>query len=467
MMSRNRNLKIVCTVGPASCDESVLRSLLDAGMDVARLNFSHGAAETHLEVIARLRRLEPRLPILQDLAGPKIRIGEIPGGPVKLVDGETFVLTARMIEGDAQGASVSLSSLSRDVRPGDSIFLADGLIRLQVERIDGADVVCRVLHGGMLSSRKGVNLPGVALSAPTLTEKDRSDLALGIAAGVDYVALSFVRRAEDLHELRRVLAAAGSEAGVVAKIEKHEALGDLDRIVVAADAVMVARGDLGVEIPPESVPVVQKRIVGSCRARSKPVIIATQMLESMVWSERPTRAEASDVANAVLDGADAVMLSAETATGSFPVETVAMMDRIARAAEAYGRDSDAFARPPSHAAVDLVHAVCAGAVEIAERVGASVLACLTHSGATARILASHRPRVPLLALTDHAPVVRQLGLVWGTRAVPVPRIDDTERVLAAAREWVAREGFSGTLALTAGIPTKEKTPTNAVYVVRI
>jgi len=326
-------------------------------------------------------------------------------------------------------------------------------------------------------SRQGVNLPGVLISAPSLTEKDRSDLECGVAAAVDYVALSFVRSAADVLALRSLLAERMSAAGIVAKIEKREALDDFEAIVVASDAVMVARGDLGVEIPPEDVPVAQKRIIERCRARGKPVIIATQMLESMVRSSRPTRAEASDVANAVLDGADAVMLSAETASGVNAVESVRVMDRIARRAEAYAREPGA-----AHGALrdgapgqgaqagaveDPVRAVCAGAVEIAERVNASVLACLTHSGETARILASHRPGALILALTDHPPVVRRLALLWGTRAAQAPPFHQIEKIFDAAREWVRSERFTGTLVLTAGIPTHENAPTNAVHVVPI
>ena len=323
-----KRAKIVCTIGPASASKEIISRLIDAGMDVARMNFSHGTREDHRKVYELIRELSDRVAIIQDLQGPKIRVGEMPEGGVRLREGDRFILSTQEREGNEGGAHVTYPELNSDVKIGDNIYLADGIIHLQVEDVSGNDVVCRVIHGGILQSHQGVNLPGVDISTPSLTEKDRGDLEFGLDLGVDYVALSFVRSVEDVLELKRIIASHDSSAQVIAKVEKREALEALPDIVSASDAVMIARGDLGVELPTEDVPVYQKLIIRECISRGKTVITATQMLESMVHSERPTRAEATDVANAVIDGTDALMLSAETATGEFPVESVATMRRI-------------------------------------------------------------------------------------------------------------------------------------------
>lgn len=476
-----RRAKIVCTIGPASHGEPVLKGLVEAGMDVARINFSHGTRDGHRAAFETIRRLSDSVAIMQDLRGPKIRIGEIADGEVHLAEGEILTLTPRAVAGEARLIHVTYPALPADVSPGDSIYLADGVIHLEVDRISGDEVHCRVIHGGMLTSHKGVNLPGVSISTPALTDEDRDDLAFGLELGMDYVALSFVRSAVEVEEVGRLIREAGSKARVVAKIEKREALSELDRIIDAADALMIARGDLGVEIAPEEVPIVQKSIIVECLRRGKPVITATQMLESMTSSERPTRAEASDVANAVIDGTDAVMLSAETAVGDYPVETVQMMRRIIEHAEEYvGERSETsvadspyrrtdlpFYRPRGWSeAVQLTDAVCAGAVTVAEETGASAIACLTHTGTTARLMASHRPSVPILALTDLQPVVRLLALVWGVTAVRVDRIDETETVFVTARERFLEAGYAGRMVLTAGIPTGAKGPTNTIHIVK-
>lgn len=476
-----RRAKIVCTIGPASSGGEMLEGLVGAGMDVARMNFSHGGREEHGEVFEQVRRLSDRVAVMQDLSGPKIRVGEIEGGEMRLNDGEEITLTAEGAAGGAGGVvQVSHPGISEDLEPGADIYIADGVIHLKVERIEGRKLRCRVERGGVLGSHKGVNLPGVRISAPALTDKDREDLAFGLKLGVDYIAVSFVRGAGDVREVGRMVEESGSAAQVVAKIEKREALEELDGIIEVSDALMIARGDLGVEIPTEEVPVAQKAIVHECRRRGKPVITATQMLESMVAAPRPTRAEASDVANAVVDGTDALMLSSETAVGRYPVESVETMDRIIRRIEGYmasgrgspvclGRERDevgtgAWVRQKEDSLAD---AVSAGAVKVAAEMGAAAIACLTHSGMTAKMIAKQRPPVPVIALTDCSEVVRLMSLVWGVEAIMVERIESTERIFAAVKEKVFEAGYRGKVVLTAGIPTSGKTPTNTVYVVDV
>jgi len=497
-----KRAKIVCTIGPASRDRETLKRLIDEGMDVARINFSHGTRDEHREVYELIRELSDRVAVMQDLQGPKIRVGTMPEGGVRLREGENFILSTSEVEGDASGAHVTYPELHEDVRPGDNIYLADGVIHLVVESVEGMDVKCRVIHGGTLLSHQGVNLPGVRISTPALTEKDREDLEFGLELGVDYVALSFVRRVDEVLELKRIIAEHDSSAQVISKVEKKEALDSLEKIVEASDAVMIARGDLGVEVHTEDVPVYQKLIIHECLARGKPVITATQMLESMVHSERPTRAEASDVANAVVDGSDALMLSAETATGEYPVESVATMARIIEKMEGLigvnGRagDDKGAAAPggrgdgniryelgtgvygASHRRTDahpvkgdrdtqFLDAVCSGAVKVADEIGAEAIAVLTHSGRTARMIARYRPSVPIVALTDYMPVIRRMSLVWGVQTIPVESIEETERIFPIVKEKLSAAGFSGKIVITAGIPTMERTPTNTIHVFEV
>jgi pyruvate kinase len=461
-----RRAKIVCTIGPASSEASVLESLIEAGMDVARMNFSHGTREDHRRVFERIRKQSVSVAVMQDLKGPKIRVGTIEGGDVRLVDGESFTLTTRDTPGGREIASVTYPELARDVSKGDSIFLADGTIHLTVESVSGHDVSCRIVHGGLLSTGKGVNLPGVQIGVPALTEKDALDLEYGLELGVDFVALSFVTGPADVEALKERIRDAGSQAWIVAKIEKREALENLDGIIEAADALMIARGDLGVEIPVEEVPIVQKNIIRACRRSAKPVITATQMLESMIREERPTRAEASDVANAIIDGADAVMLSAETAIGAYPAPTVRIMSRIARRAEEYRSDTVAVSDRDEPGAEDReADTVSLGAVEIAEEIAASAIACLTHTGRTARMMARYRPKVPIVALTDNPSIMRVMGLVWGVRCVQIAAIDRTESIVSTVRTRLRELGFSGKAVLTAGVPTMERGPTNTINVI--
>ena len=462
-----RKTKIVCTIGPASSGEEALARLVEAGMDVARMNFSHGTREGHREIYGRIRELSGKVAVMQDLKGPKIRVGEIDGGDVRLLEGESFTLTSREVTGDAGMASVTYRGLADDVSPGDNIFLADGMIHLEVESVEKGDVGCRILHGGTLSTGKGVNLPGVRMSMPSITEKDLEDLSYGLELGVDLVALSFVTSPADVLGLKERIEKADSPAWVVAKIEKREALERLGEIIEAADALMIARGDLGVEIPVEDVPIVQKRIIQECRRAGKPVITATQMLESMVREERPTRAEASDVANAIIDGTDAVMLSAETAVGDHPEETVRVMGRIATRAEEYRAEDYPFDRGSPGEEHHEADSFSLGAVSIAEEIGASAIVCLTHTGRTARMISRYRPRVPIVALTDSPHISRLIGLVWGVRCVRIEAVEGTERILGTVRKRLLEMGFGGKAVLTAGIPTGHRGPTNTVTLLEL
>lgn len=466
-----KRAKIVCTIGPASRDVETLKRLIDAGMNVARMNFSHGSRDDHREVYDRIRNLSDSVAIMQDLQGPKIRVGVIEQGEILLATGEEITLTTGVAGSEEKVIPVTYPQLPDDVVIGNNIFINDGIIHLEVLGVGGREVRCRVIHGGIITSGKGVNLPGVKVSSPSLTEKDREDLDFGLNLGVDYVALSFVRKADDINELKHLIGLADSSAKVVAKVEKQEALEELDEILETTDAVMIARGDLGVEIKTEEVPIVQKTLIEACLAKGKPVITATQMLESMVISQRPTRAEASDVANAVIDGTDAVMLSAETATGKNPVLTVEVMSRIIKEAERYKQRSfitrknrNAFSSDDSGALTD---AVASGVAAVANDVGATAIAVLTHSGRTARLIARRRPGIPILALTDFLPVARQMSLVWGVEAIPVESIEETETIFAVVKEKVRKAGFSGRVVMTAGIPTKERRPSNTIHVIDI
>jgi pyruvate kinase len=436
-----RRTKIVATLGPVSSDPEVIEELARAGMDAARLNFSHGTHQEHLARLEAVRRAEGRvgrpLAAIADLCGPKIRLGKLEQART-LVAGEevTFV---RAGDETADELGITFPGLAEVAEPGAPLLINDGLVRTRVIRSDGGRLHAKVEVGGVISTGKGVNLPGTTLPIPALTDKDAEDLEFALAHGVDFVALSFVRSARDVEDLRRRIDAARSEARIIAKIEKAEALADLEAIVEASDAVMVARGDLGVEIGVSEVPVVQKRIIGSARRASRTVITATQMLESMVQSPEPTRAEASDVANAILDGSSAVMLSAETAAGDYPLEAVAFMAKIAASVEPsvpYDRDTDP---PKGEFASTLTRSAC----DVAEELDSAVVAVPTETGATARHVARFRPRRPVVAACPHVPVLRQLALEWGVVPVPVEAADSVdvlwERILAA----VAKRALAG------------------------
>src|SRR6266852_4309 len=435
-----RRTKIVCTIGPATQSEEQLERLMRAGMNVARLNFSHGTQQDHAMVIERLRAISARLgypiAILQDLQGPKIRTGSLQGGqPVRLVDAALITITTRDVAGTADLISTTYQSLPQDVKAGDRILLDDGLMELRVLAANETDVQCQVVHGGILKEHKGINLPGVAVSAPALTQKDREDLRFGVMHDVDYVALSFVRQPEDVLEAKDLIRQFQVEKGeteqvmplpLIAKLEKPEALTHLDQILAAVDGVMVARGDLGVEMAPEKVPLIQKRIISKCNDVGLPVITATQMLESMITHPRPTRAEASDVANAILDGTDALMLSAETATGAYPLEAVQMMVRIAQETEADPRS----ARQPQCQRLTPAHAVSHAARALAEQASVQAIVVFTRSGASAHLISTDRPRTPILAYTPSEYVYRQLALWWGVWPHRIDLQETTEELIA-------------------------------------
>lgn len=470
-----RRAKIVCTIGPASRSPGLMRSLLLHGMDVARFNFSHGGPNVQQEAIENLRaisaELDQPIAILQDLQGPKIRTGPIAGGIAKLATGRMFTLTTRPVPGDDAIVSTTYQALPRDCRRGDTLLLDDGNIAMHVEATNETDVVCTVTDGGDLKPNKGINLPGINVSAPALSEKDRHDVEWGMEQGLDYVALSFVRRPADLQELRSMISARGSAMQIIAKIEKPDAIRELHAILEAADGVMVARGDLGVEMAPEEVPLLQKRIIREANAAGKIVITATQMLESMTTNQRPTRAEATDVANAVLDGTDALMLSAETASGTYPLESLRMMDRIIRTVEQEGDHDDWLQRRREHGAIaDFTIVVAEAAAQAAARLDARAIACFTETGSTARRLAKWRPSVPIIAFTPNLAVARQLQLAWGVRPYLTSRITDTDEMIAQADYALLKSGYvaaGDTVVVTLGAPVALCGSTNAIKLHRI
>ena len=440
-----RRTKIVATLGPASATEGVIERLIGKGATVFRLNFSHGAHEDHSRTFNLIRSVAARsgeaVAILQDLSGPKIRttrVAEVDG--IVLETGRTLLITNdETIVGTPDRIGTTYEPLPRDAKPGDTILLDDGNLELRVKECAGNGVHCEIVHGGVLKSNKGMNLPGVALSIPALTEKDRADLAFGLSLGVDFVALSFVRRAEDLREAKGLIRTLGGDAPVIAKIEKREAIDNLPSILEEADGVMVARGDLGVELSTEEVPTLQKRIIAMANAAGKPVITATQMLESMIERARPTRAEASDVANAILDGTDAVMLSAETASGHFPVESVETMARIAD----YTEENDVFQTPVRLAGTSgsaVARALARVAATVAQELKAPWIMAFTETGSTARHVSGFRPRARIAGITPSEKVYRRLALQWGVIPVLLPLVADTDGLLHSGEEALRRAG---------------------------
>jgi len=433
--------KVVCTIGPACRDAKTMARMLSAGMNVIRLNMAHGTPEQHA-IDARTAREAARragrtIAVITDLAGPKIRIGEIKGNVVQLHIGSRFTLTTRSIIGDASRASVTYRHLPRDIERGDRVLLADGSIELRVLSVSGQDVECRVVDGGPLSSRKGLNLPTATVSAPTITAKDRDDLARAVEMGADFLALSFVKSAADVKRAQRLLKNEGSDMPVIAKIERHEALDNIDSIMERVDGIMVARGDLGVETPLENIAIVQKDLIRRANVAGKPVITATQMLRSMVDEPMPTRAEATDVANAVLDGTDAVMLSEETAVGKYPVQTVDYISRIARRAEAVMRDNTAGLPPTKDVEGALSHA----AVTVAAEVGASAIVTPTGAGTTPRIISRYRGPHPIIAVTPNPDVQRRLELTWGVKPLKCREFTDTDQMLAEGERAALESGL--------------------------
>jgi len=472
----SRRAKIVCTLGPATDRPERLVGLLEAGMDVARLNFSHGTLAEHAQRLRLLRRLARErgkpLAVVQDLQGPKIRTGRLEGGkPIALRTGARVTITTRPLPGNVNVISTTFQPLPGEVKPGNRILLADGLIELRVETVKGGDVLCQVVEGGELGEHKGINLPGLPLKISALTAKDRADLKFGIEQGVDYVALSFVRAAADVLELKRFLVRTGRDTPVIAKLEKPEAIDRLDEILAVSDAVMVARGDLGVESPPETVPLMQKKIIARANVLKVPVIVATQMLESMTEHSRPTRAEASDVANAIFDGADALMLSAETAVGQYPVDAVRMMARIISAAESSQRYAwYARRRRVADETLTVPEAVCELAAHLAEELNLKAIAVFTQSGSSARLVSKARPRAPVFAFSPLPQILRRAALYWGVIPVRMPHVQSTDRMVEGAARLLRARGAvepGDLVAVVAGTPIARRGTTNLLKVHRI
>jgi pyruvate kinase len=446
-MDCSRRAKIVATLGPSSSTTAVFRQLVRAGLDVARLNFSHGSHEQKAELIRMVRQvaIEERKPIciLADLQGPKIRTGILKDHkPVLLQAGNRLTITPRQIEGTAEIVSTVFTTLAENLEPGSRILLSDGLIELRVARIDGEDVVCEIVNGGLLGEKKGINLPGIPVKVPSLTEKDEEDLIFAIGQGVDTVAVSFVRTADDVRHVKSRLVALESDAWVIAKLEKPQAIEHLDSILEIADGIMVARGDLGVEVPPEKVPAIQKHIIKRAAEFRKPVITATQMLESMIENPRPTRAEASDVANAIYDGTDAVMLSGESAAGKYPVEAVAMMATIVKETEQQIRlDPPPAPRVRRKAKLSVAETICECMAHSAEDLDVAAIAIFTESGATVRLLSKYRPEPPIFALSAYERVINRSMLLWGTYPILCERFRDTDKLVALAESILEQGGY--------------------------
>jgi pyruvate kinase len=459
--------KIVCTLGPATATREALRGLVEAGMDVARVNFSHGTHEQHAETIRLIRdvadELKQPVAILGDLQGPRIRIGDL-AAPISLEPGKDVVLVPESELGHADEIPVTYENLATDLHAGDRVLVDDGLLELIVTDVRAPRVTARVLHGGSLRSHKGMNFPGVLVSAPSLTEKDRGDVAFAIKQDLDYLALSFVQRASNVEELRKLLP---KGLLIVAKIEKDSALANIEEIIQAADAIMVARGDLGVELPFEAVPLAQKHIIALCNLAGRPVITATQMLESMVTNPRPTRAEASDVANAILDGTDAVMLSAETAAGKYPRLAVEAMTRIIAEIEKKPSSARRDERQPRGIAMSTEFAIAAASNAAVRMLASPCMIVFTKSGFSARVVASQRPNVEILVLTDQPRTYRQLALIWGVIPELVRHANSYTEMVPMALDAVRRRGLAKTgdrVCVTAGVPFDVPGSTNTLKV---
>ena len=471
-MTAARRTKIVCTIGPASSSRAVLDRLVAAGMNVARLNFSHGTHAEHAQAIRAIREGEAAwgrsITILQDLQGPKVRLGTFVGGHATLVTGERFTLTDKVVKGTASRSSINLPEFLVELRPGDQVWMDDGMIQLTVEKVEAGEAQCRIISGGSVTDHKGVSLPRLPLPVTSLTPKDRDDLRFGIEHGVDYVAVSFVRSAADIQEVRKFLHEQGANLPIVAKLERAEVVANLAGILALVDAVMVARGDLGVEVALEEIPVIQKDVIRQARLGKVPVIVATQMLESMVSHTRPTRAEVSDVATAIFDGADAIMLSAETAIGQHPVETVEVMARIAERAERAMPPSGAARQRPE--AYGFPEAVAEAACQAARLLHAKAIVAFTQSGFTARLISQDRPDVPIVALTPFPEVQRRLGLFWGVSSRLVHKVETTDEMIEEIESTLLADGTvrnNDVLIIISGAPMWVTGTTNLVKFHRV
>lgn len=471
MLKNHRKTKIVATLGPASSSAEMIDKLIVTGVAVFRLNFSHGKNEDKARTIAIIRkaslRREKPIAILADLQGPKIRTGRMEEGGVLLVKGQQITITTRDIIGTPGCISTVYKALPKDVQPGSRILMDDGLMELKVLSVSDETVQCLVIEGGTLKDSKGINLPGVNVSSPSLTEKDRVDLDFALAMDLDYIALSFVRRPEDLTEIKEIIARSGKSIPVIAKIEKPEALKNFPAILAEADGIMVARGDLGVEIPAEKVPIIQKQIIQACNQAGKPVITATQMLESMIHHPRPTRAETSDVANAILDGTDAVMLSGETASGSYPVGAVRTMVKIALDVER--AMPKLFSPPVIRHEQTISEAVAEGACRMAEALHAKAVVVFTQSGSTAKLMAKYRPSLPVIALSPYPDIHRSLALYRGINSFPIGRMRDTDEQIDSVEKILLERGFkpNDIVVITMGVPLGSRGTTNLIKVLKL
>ncbi len=473
MISARRRTKIVCTIGPSCNTKKKIKELLLHGMNVARVNFSHGTHKDHAQVIKYIREASEEyqysVPVLMDLQGPKIRVGTMKDGGQHLETGSTITITGDDVTGTNELIPIDYKKLLQEAEVGNTILLDDGLLEFKITEKLSDSLKAKVVVGGILKSRKGVNLPNVQISVPSLTEKDIKDLEFGISQDVDLIALSFVRSAKDIRDIISRVRAAGSQAAIIAKIEKPEALDVIDEIIEEADGIMVARGDLGIEIPTEQVPVVQKMIIEKCRSAGKPVITATQMLDSMIENPRPTRAESSDVANAVLDGTDAVMLSGETAAGKYPMEAVNVMARICRSIED-NRDqmyNSLGYRKPEWKEKQIIESLAYSCVTIAENVDAKSISTITHSGNTARRIAKFRPKVPIIAFTESKKVRRQLNLVWGVYSVMLDELFDTDLSVKMMEDYLRDNGLvkkGDRVIVATGMPIAKRGRTNMIKV---
>lgn len=467
-----RNAKIVCTIGPATAPLDKMKQLVEAGMDVARINRSHGSAEEHEQVYRNIRQAAAEagrnVAVLVDLQGPKIRLARFVDGPHDLAIGDIFTITTRDVEGTKEICGTTFKGLAGDCKPGDPLLIDDGKVRLEVIEVkDGTDVVTKVVVPGPVSNNKGINLPGVAVSVPAMSDKDEEDLRWGLKLGADYIALSFVRSAKDYEDVARIMAEEGRVVPVIAKVEKPQAVANLEEIVDAFDGVMVARGDLGVELPLEEVPLVQKRAVELCRYQAKPVIVATQVLESMTHSPVPTRAETSDCANAILDGADAVMLSGETSVGDYPIITVQTMARIIKNTEEKGRDRFV---PYTHVAKTRGGAITQAAAEIAERLDVKYIVTFTQSGDSAQRMSRLRPETPMIALTPNADTQKRLALSWGVNAEVVEKAETTDDMVTIVDNLLKSSGRAvdgDYVVVVSGTPVGVPGTTNSIFVHKV
>ncbi|HHY42942.1 MAG TPA: pyruvate kinase [Thermoanaerobacterales bacterium] len=461
--------KIICTLGPSSEDKHTIRQLIKAGMNIARINLSHGTHDEHRKRINALKEvcgeLKVNVALLLDTKGPEIRLGTFYGGKITLKKGQEFILTSKPLIGDEKIAFINFDNIAKTVEPGEKILLSDGLIELCVKKIEGENVICTVLNSGEIGDRQGVNIPNKSLPLPALTQRDIEDLQFAVKVGADFVAASFVRKADDVREIRRVLDKnGGSDIHIIAKIENQEGINNIDEIIDVADGIMIARGDLGVEIPVQEVPLVQKQIISKCNIAGKPVITATQMLDSMIRNPRPTRAEATDVANAIFDGTDAIMLSGETAAGKYPVEAATMMAKIAEKADIAALEAGKQRQITVKSITDAIsHATCSIALEL----GAKAIITSTKSGYTARAVAKFRPKAPIIAVTYNEKVIKTLQLIRGVMPLKVNKTSTTDEMFHEALKGAVNSGMvkSGDLVvITAGVPVNVTGTTNLIRV---